>query len=176
MLSTASAQTSSREIWPTRPVTMVIPFAAGGPTDLLGRVMAAHMSEYFGQPVVVENMGGGGGMTGANRVAKAAPDGYAFMLGGSGALVYNQFLYRKPLFNTATDFAPVVLIAEQPLVLIVRKDFPADNLADFIAYAKRNQAAMSFGSAGAGSTTHFGCLLLNLALGTTITHVPYRGG
>jgi tripartite-type tricarboxylate transporter receptor subunit TctC len=98
------------------------------------------------------------------------------MLGGSGALVYNQFLYKKPLFNTATDFAPVVLVAEQPLVLIVRKDFPADNLADFIAYAKRNQATMSFGSAGAGSTTHFACVLLNLAMGTNVTHVPYRGG
>jgi len=97
--------------WPTRPVTMVVPFAAGGPTDLLGRVMAAAMSERLGQQVIVENMGGAGGMTGTSRVAKAAPDGYQFVIGGTGSLVFNQFLYKKPLFNTATDFAPVVMIA-----------------------------------------------------------------
>jgi tripartite-type tricarboxylate transporter receptor subunit TctC len=162
--------------WPTRPVTMVVPFAAGGPTDLLGRVMAASLGERLGQQIVVENVGGAGGMTGASRVARAAPDGYQFLLGGSGAIVYNQFLYKKPLFNAAADFAPVALIAEQPLVLVTRKDLPVGNLAEFIAYARRNQAAMSYGSAGAGSTIHLACVLLNLAMGTTITHVPYRGG
>jgi tripartite-type tricarboxylate transporter receptor subunit TctC len=162
--------------WPTRPVTMVIPFAAGGPTDLLGRVMAASLSERLGQRIVVENVGGAGGMTGANRVAKGAADGYQFMLGGSGAVIYNQFLYKKPLFNVTTELAPVALIAEQPLVLVTGRDFPAYDLAAFMAHAKRNQAAMSYGSAGAGSTSHLACVLLNLAMGTTITHVPYRGG
>ena len=162
--------------WPTRPVTMVVPFAAGGPTDLLGRVMAAAMSERLGQQVIVENVGGAGGMTGTNRVAKAASDGYQFVLGGSGALVFNQFLYKKPLFSTATDFAPVAMIAEQPIVLVTRKDFPADTLPAFIAYTRQNQAAMSFGSAGAGSTTHLSCALLNATIGIHPTHVPYRGG
>jgi tripartite-type tricarboxylate transporter receptor subunit TctC len=162
--------------WPTRPVTMVVPFAAGGPTDLLGRVMAAAMSEKLGQQIIVENAGGAGGMTGANRVAKAAPDGYQFVLGGSGALVYNQFLYKKPLFNAATDFAPVAMIAEQPLVLITRKDLPANTLPDFIAYAREKQAAMTYGSAGAGSTAHLACVLLSAAIGAHPTHVPYRGG
>src|SRR5262249_3968006 len=171
----AAARPAAQE-WPTRPVTMVVPFAAGGPTDLLGRVMAAAMSERLGQQVIVENAGGAGGMTGANRVAKAAPDGYQFVLGGSGALVYNQFLYKKPLFNAATDFAPVAMIAEQQLVLITRKDLPADTLSAFGAYAKQNQATMTCGSAGAGSTTHLACVLLNAAIGSHPIHVPYRGG
>jgi tripartite-type tricarboxylate transporter receptor subunit TctC len=176
LVTLALAAPAAAQEWPTRTVTMVVPFAAGGPTDLLGRVMAAAMSERLGQQIVVENVGGAGGMTGANRVAKAAPDGYQFVLGGSGALVYNQFLYKKPLFNAATDFAPVVMVAEQPLVLVTRKDFPADTLPAFIAYARQHQATMTFGSAGAGSTTHLSCVLFNVAAGIQVTHVPYRGG
>jgi tripartite-type tricarboxylate transporter receptor subunit TctC len=172
MLMAGSAMAQS---WPTRPVTMVIPFAAGGPTDVLGRVMAQRLSEILGQQVVVENVGGAGGMTGAQRVAQAAPDGYQFVLGTVGTHAQNQTLYKKPLYQAATDFTPVALIAEVPLVLITRKDLPAATLPEFIAYAKANQAKMSFGSAGSGSATHLGCVLLNAAMGTDITHVPYRG-
>jgi tripartite-type tricarboxylate transporter receptor subunit TctC len=166
---------ASAQNWPTRNVTMVIPFAAGGPTDVLGRIMAQRLSEILGQQVIVENLGGAGGMTGAQRVAQAQPDGYQMLLGTVGTQAQNQTLYKHPLYNALTDFAPAVLIAEVPLVLIVRKDLPAASLQEFIAYAKANQGKMSFGSAGAGSATHLGCVLLNSAMGTSIQHVPYRG-
>jgi tripartite-type tricarboxylate transporter receptor subunit TctC len=169
-IATASAQT-----YPTKPVTMIIPFAAGGPTDVLGRVMAQRMSEILGQQVVVENVGGAGGMTGAKRVADAQPDGYMTLLGTVGTQAQSQTMYKKPLYNSATDFTPVALIAEVPIVLITRKDLPVSNLKEFIAYAKANQAKMQYGSAGAGSATHLGCVLLNYLIGVDVTHVPYRG-
>jgi len=161
--------------YPTKPVTMIIPFAAGGPTDVLGRVMAQRMSELLGQQVVVENVGGAGGMTGSKRVADAPPDGYSLVLGTVGTHAQSQTMYKKPLYNSATDFTPVALIAEVPIVLITRKDLPVSNLKEFIAYAKANQAKMQYGSAGAGSATHLGCVLLNYLIGVDITHVPYRG-
>jgi tripartite-type tricarboxylate transporter receptor subunit TctC len=161
--------------YPSRPVTMIIPFAAGGPTDVLGRVIAARMSEVLGQQVVVENVGGAGGMTGSERVANAAPDGYQFVLGTVGTHAQGQTLYKHPLYNAVTDFTPVILVAEVPLVLETRKDLPVDNFKEFVAYAKANQAKMQFGSAGAGSATHLGCVLLNYVIGINVTHVPYRG-
>src|ERR1700726_3110305 len=161
--------------YPAKPLTMIIPFAAGGPTDVLGRVMAQRMSEILGQQVVVENVGGAGGMTGSKRVADAAPDGYTFVLGTVGTHAQGQTLYKKPLYNAATDFTPVALIADVPIVLIARKDLAVSNLKEFVDYAKKNQDKMTFGSAGAGSATHLGCVVLNSAMGTNITHVPYRG-
>jgi len=122
--------------WPTRPVTMVVPFAAGGPADTVGRILAPGLSELLGQQIVIENVGGSGGMTGAARVAKAAPDGYQFVLGNMGTHAANQTFYKTPLYNSASDFTPVMLVAQTPLVLLARKDLPADNLRDFIAYAK----------------------------------------
>jgi tripartite-type tricarboxylate transporter receptor subunit TctC len=115
-------------------------------------------------------------MTGAARVAKAAPDGYQFVLGGTGPFAANQTLYKHPLYHAATDFVPVVLLAEEPLLLVTRKDFPAASLPEFIVYAKANQARMQYGSPGAGSTSHLACVLLNAAIGLDVTHVPYRGG
>jgi len=161
--------------WPTRPVTMVYPFAAGSAADVLGRLFASRLSELLGQTVVFENVGGAGGMLGSNRVAKAAPDGYQFVLGGT-FMVLNQALYKNPLYNAATDFAPVALVVEQPVVLIARKDFPANDLSEFIAYARTNQAKMQYGSGGVGSMPHLACELLNMAIGINTTHVPYRGG
>jgi len=161
--------------YPTRPVTMVIPFAAGGPTDVLGRVVAARMSEILGQQVVVENVGGAGGMTGSKRVATAAPDGYQVVLGTVGTHAQGQTLYKKPQYDSVAEFAPVALLAEVPIILTVRKDLPVKDFKEFVAYAKENQGKMQFGSAGAGSATHLGCVLLNYVLGTNITHVPYRG-
>ncbi len=161
--------------WPTRPVTMIVPFAAGGPTDVLGRIMAERMSQILGQQVVVENVGGAGGGTGSLRAARAQPDGYTFLLGTVGTHAQNQTLYKKPLYNAATDFQPVGLIAEVPLILITRKDLPVNNFEEFAAYAKANRDKMTYGSAGAGSATHLGCVLLDSALGTNIQHVPYRG-
>jgi tripartite-type tricarboxylate transporter receptor subunit TctC len=160
--------------WPTRPITMVVPFAAGGPTDLIGRMMQNRMGEILGQQIVIENMGGAGGMTGASRVARAAPDGYQFVLGGLGTFILNQLLYKKPPFDTKTDLTPVALVADQAQILITRKDFPADNLRDFISYAKANPT-LTYGSAGIGSASHACSILLNSAMGTNLVHVPYRG-
>src|SRR5215204_5311084 len=138
-LSWGLSDPAGSQDWPIRPVTMVVPFAAGGPTDVLGRVMAERMSQLLGQQIVVENVGGAGGMTGSQRVAKADPDGYQFVLGTVGTHAQNQTLYKKPAYHAADDFAPAVLIAEVPLVLITRKDFPAANLQEFITYAKANK-------------------------------------
>jgi tripartite-type tricarboxylate transporter receptor subunit TctC len=161
--------------FPSRPLTMIIPFAAGGPTDVLGRVVGQRMSEILGQQVVIENVGGAGGMTGSKRVADAAPDGYSFVVGTVGTHAQSQTIYKKPLYNAATDFTPVALMAEVPIILTVRKDLPVNNFQEFVTYAKANQAKMQYGSAGAGSATHLGCVLLNYIIGTDITHVPYRG-
>ena len=169
------AMPASAQTYPTRPVTMIVPFAAGGPTDVLARIVAARMGEVLGQQVVIENVGGAGGMTGSARVAQAKPDGYNIVLGTVGTHAQGQTLYKKPLYNAATDFTPVALIAEVPIVLIARKDLPASNLQEFVAYTKKNQDKMTFGSAGAGSATHLGCVVLNSAMGTHVTHVPYRG-
>jgi len=162
--------------WPTRPVTLVVPFAAGGPMDTVGRILASRISENLRQQVVVENVGGAGGMTGSARVAKAAPDGYQFLLGNLGTHAASQTFYKNPLYNAVTDFAPVALIVEIPFVLVARKDFPASNLPEFIAHARTNHATMQFGSGGSGSATHLACVLLNTAIGVNVTHVPYRGG
>jgi tripartite-type tricarboxylate transporter receptor subunit TctC len=163
------------QTFPTHPMTMVIPFAAGGPTDILGRVVAGRMSEILGRQVVVENVGGAGGMTGSARVANAPPDGYQFVLGTVGTHAQGQTLYKHPLYNALTDFTPVILVATVPIVLETRKDLPVANFKEFVAYAKQNQGKMQFGSAGAGSATHLGCVLLNYVIGVDVTHVPYRG-
>jgi tripartite-type tricarboxylate transporter receptor subunit TctC len=170
------ATSATAQDFPTRPVTMVAPFAAGGGNDVLARLLAPPLGETLGQPVIIENVAGAGGMTGSARVAKAAPDGYTVGLGSVGSHAFNQTLYKKPLYNAATDFDPVAMIADQPLLLVVRKDLPATNLREFIAYAKANQEKMQHGSAGVGSATHLGCILFNAAIGVNITHVPYRGG
>jgi tripartite-type tricarboxylate transporter receptor subunit TctC len=161
--------------FPTKPVTMVIPFAAGGPQDTIGRIVGQRMGELLGQTVVIENVGGAGGMTGAKRVADATPDGYTMILGSVGTHAQNQTLYKHPLYNVVTDFTPVAYLAETPIALITRPDLPVNNLKEFVAYAKANQDKMQFGSAGAGSATHLGCVVLNSAMGTTIVHVPYKG-
>jgi tripartite-type tricarboxylate transporter receptor subunit TctC len=171
----ALTATAGAASFPDRTLTMVIPFAAGGPTDVLGRIMAQAMGDVLGQTVIVENIGGAGGMTGGKKVADAKPDGYTMLLGTVGTQAQGQTLYKHPLYNAVTDFTPVALIAKIPIVLIARPDFPADNLKDFIAYAKANASKMSFGSAGAGSATHLGCVVADLAMGVNITHVPYKG-
>jgi tripartite-type tricarboxylate transporter receptor subunit TctC len=171
----ASAGSATAQNYPTKPITMIVPFAAGGPADVFGRLIAPRMSETLGQQVIVESIGGAGGMTGAKRVANAPPDGYTFLIGTVGSQAQSQTMYKTPLYNAVTDFTPVGLLADVPLILIVRKDLPVNNLQEFIAYAKANQAKMQFGSAGAGAATHLGCVVLNTAMGTNITHVPYRG-
>jgi tripartite-type tricarboxylate transporter receptor subunit TctC len=163
------------EDWPTHTLTMVNPFAAGGPNDVVARLMAQRMGEVLGQPIIVENVGGTGGMNGANRVAKAAPDGYTFLQGTVGTQAQNQTLFKNPAYNSTTDFAPVALILEAPLVLIARKDLPAKDMKEFVAYAKANKEKMQFASAGTGSAIHLGCALMNQIAGLDVVHVPFRG-
>jgi tripartite-type tricarboxylate transporter receptor subunit TctC len=162
--------------WPTRPVTMVVPFAAGGQVDALGRVLAPRLTELLGQQVIVENIGGGGGTIGSGRVARAAPDGYTFVLGSISTHAFNQMLFKKPPYNVLTDFTPVALIAETPLVLVTRKTLAVKDLKEFVAYAKKHGEKMTYGSAGVGSANHLSCILLDQAIGTKTTHVPYKGG
>lgn len=169
-----AARPAQAQEWPTRPVTMVVTFAAGSSDDILARILGARLSEILGQQVIVENVGGAGGMTGVSRVARAAPDGYQVVLGNTGTFAANQTLYKNPLYNATRDFAPVALVAEQPTLLVARKDLPAGNLQEFISYAKANQAHMQFGSGGPGSATHLGCMLLNATISVGTTHVPYR--
>jgi tripartite-type tricarboxylate transporter receptor subunit TctC len=171
----AAATPAGAQAWPSRPLTMVVPFAAGGPADVLARIIDHRLSELLGQQVVIEDQGGAGGVNGALRVAKAAPDGYQLVMGTQGTHAQNQALYRNPPFHPVSDFAPVGLIVTTPLVLVVRKDLPVGSFEEFAAYFRQNHDKMQFGSAGAGSGTHLGCVLLNAALGANVTHVPYRG-
>jgi putative tricarboxylic transport membrane protein len=161
--------------WPTRPVTMVIPFSAGGGIDASGRLQAQKMSELLGQTIVVENVGAAAGTIGSQRVAKATPDGYTFLMGNSGTHAYSQGMRKVPIYNSITDFAPIGLVTESPRILLARKDLPVKNLQEFIKYVKANQAKMQFGSAGVGSGTHLPCELLNSVLGVKVTHIPFKG-
>lgn len=169
-MSFAQAQT-----YPSRPIVMVVPYAAGGTFDVMGRIIAVRMSELLGQQIVVENTTGAGGIIGVNRVVNAAPDGYTILLGSTGTHAYNQTIYKKRRYDAINDFTPVTLFSEQPMVLEARKDLPANTIPEFAALLKSNGAKMQFGSAGAGSTTHLACSLLNSTIGVNVTHVPYRG-
>ena len=160
--------------WPSHPLTLVVPFAAGGSSDAIARIVADGISNNLKQPVVVENVTGTGGMLGGARVARAAPDGYQFVIGNVGTFAQSQSLYRKPLYDAVADFAPVGLLTDEGLVLVARKDLPADDLQQFIAYTKANRATMHFSSSGVGGSNHLACMLLNSAIGVEVTHVPYR--
>ena len=171
----AALAPAAAQEWPSRTITLVVPFTPGGGVDISARLQAQALGEILGQNVIVENIGGGGGMTAGVRVAHAAPDGYTFMIGNTGTHAYNQTLYKKPLYNSVTDFTPVGLISDSPRILNARKDLPVNGLQEFIAWLKANQAKAQFGSAGVGSGTHLPCVLFNLAIGVNVTHVPYRG-
>jgi tripartite-type tricarboxylate transporter receptor subunit TctC len=163
------------EDWPSRPITLVVPFAAGGGIDVSARIQALRMGELLGQSIIVENIGAAAGMAGGQRVAKAPPDGYTFLIGNTGTHAYSQTLYKKPLYNAATEFQPVGLVSESPRALIARKNLPASNLKELIAYLKANEKTAQFASAGVGSGTHLPCVLFNSAIGANVTHIPYRG-
>jgi tripartite-type tricarboxylate transporter receptor subunit TctC len=173
-LAWIAAGEASAQTWPARPVTVVVPFAAGSSTDTAARILTAGMSEALGQQAIVENVGGAAGMTGTIRVARAAPDGYQLLFGTVDTMAIAPALQKAPPYDSLADFVPAGLAVEQPIVLIVRKDLPAGSLPEFSAYAKANQAKMQFGSAGVGSGSHFSCAKLNAALGIDPVHVPYR--
>lgn len=172
--ATGFPSAAQAQAWPTRPLTLVVPFSAGGSSDAIGRIIADGISSNLRQPVVVENIAGVGGLLGGSRVARAAPDGYQFVIGNVGTFAQSQWLYKQPLYNAQTDFAPVGLLTDENLVVVARPDFPADNLQQFIAYAKANQTKLHYSSSGVGGSNHLACMLLNSAIGIETTHVPYR--
>jgi tripartite-type tricarboxylate transporter receptor subunit TctC len=174
LLVAAAQGPASAQDWPSRPLTLVVPWAAGGGTDVMGRIMARRMSEILGQQVVVENVAGAGGMIGSTHAAKAAPDGYTFVFGSRSDAI-NMTLYRQRTYSLQDDLAPVVLVADQPTILVARKDLPVDGLKDFIAYVKRNEAGIRLGSAGIGATGFVDCAIFNGMIGVRLQAIPYRG-
>jgi putative tricarboxylic transport membrane protein len=161
--------------YPTRPITMVVPFAAGGPTDILGRIVAQAISPTLGQQVVVEDTTGAGGTIGATRAARAAPDGYMMVMGNLGTHAASVGIYKNLAYDPRRDFEPVILVASTPMVLVTRKTLPIHTLDEVIAWAKANKGKATMGSAGIGSISHLTLLLFNHLTGAELTHVPYRG-
>jgi len=160
--------------WPDKQVNFIVPFSAGGTTDLFGRLLANHMQQKFGKPFIVENRAGAGGNLGAAAVAKAAPDGYTFLVGTVSTHAINPFLYSKLPYDTVKDFQPVSLIARLPNILVVHPSLPANNVAELIAHLKANPDKLSYGSSGAGTSIHLAAELFKIKTGTTMTHVPFR--
>jgi len=161
--------------YPTRPITLVVPYAPGGGNDVLARGIAEPMSKTLGQRIVIENRGGAGGSIGTRQVATAAPDGYTLGLGGTGTLAIDPTLYPNSGYDPRKDFAPVGLIATSPLIILVNPSLPAHNVQELIALAKAQPGKLNYASAGTGSGIHLGTVLFATAAGIELTHVPYRG-
>ena len=169
----------SRAAWsqayPSRQITMIVPFAAGGPADTVARILAERMRTPLGQQVIIENIGGAGGSLGVGRLARAAPDGYTFGIGISGTHVVNPVIYNLP-YDVQADFEPITLIASNPHFIAAKKANPADDLKGFIAWLKANPDKATAGTAGAGSPPHIGAALFQNMTGTRFAFVPYKGG
>jgi tripartite-type tricarboxylate transporter receptor subunit TctC len=165
---------SAQGAYPNRPITMVIPFAAGGPTDTVGRLIAQTMGSDLGQTVVVENVGGAGGTLGAQRVAQARPDGYTILLHHVGMATIPT-LYRRLAYDPVNGFEPLGLVTEVPMTLIARRDFPATNLAELLQVVRREKEKLNYANAGVGAASHLCGLLFQKAVDTAMTTVPYRG-
>jgi len=169
------AGTSAAQDYPTHPITLVVPYAAGGGNDVMARIVAEKMSKSLGQQIVIENKGGAGGSIGTRQVAKAAPDGYTLGLGGTGTLAIDPTLYRNVGYDPRKDFAPVGLIATSALVVLVHPSVEAKSIAELIALAKREPGKLNYASAGSGSGIHLGSALLAHIAGIELTHIPYKG-
>src|SRR5258708_3720229 len=163
------------EAYPERPVTVVVPFAAGGPTDIIARIIAEHWSRTLGQQFVIENVVGGGGTVGVTRVTRAQPDGYTLLLGNLGTQAASVGLYPNLAYDPRTDFEFIINAAATPMLVVAKKDLPVKDFREFVAYVKANDAKLNFGTGGVGATSHLTCLYLDYLLGTKVTHVPYRG-
>ena len=175
LLAAAAATGAHAQSYPSRPVTLIVPFAAGGPADITGRIVAEALSRNFGQQFVVENVAGAGGTTGATRAARAAPDGYTLILGHMGTHAAAVALYPTLAYKPDADFEPIGLVAEQPELLAVRKDLPPNSLQEFASYARANESKLNMAHAGVGSVSYVGCVLLNSAIGIKPTMVPFTG-
>jgi tripartite-type tricarboxylate transporter receptor subunit TctC len=171
----AATRLASAQTYPSRTVTIIVPFAAGGPTDLAGRIVAEHMSRMLGQQFIVENVVGAGGTTGSIRAMRAAPDGYTIELGQLGTHAAAVALYPNLAYRPDVDFAPIGIVVDQAVLIVARKDFPARDLREFGSYLKANSAKLNMAHAGVGSITHFTGLLLNSIVGANPTLVPFTG-
>ncbi len=162
--------------WPNRAVTMIVPFAAGGPMDSLARILQPTLGAALGQPIIIENTPGGGGMTGSLRVSQAGVDSHTFVLASIGTHAIGYSMHKKPPYHPARDFQPVAFIADAPLLLMTKKDLAPNTLGEFIAYTKANHDKIVFSSGGTGTSSHISCVMLNQIMGVDVTHIPYRGG
>jgi tripartite-type tricarboxylate transporter receptor subunit TctC len=161
--------------YPTRPITMIVPFAAGGPTDVTSRIIGEHMSRTLGQQLVIENVGGAGGTIGSTRTMRATPDGYTIQMGQMGTHAGAVGLYPKLAYKPDVDFEPIGRVVDQAIVVFGRKDFPPADFKEFIPYVKANVGKLNVGHAGVGSISFFTCLLLDSILGVKPTMVPFSG-
>lgn len=173
VLSAASA--AHAQAWPAKPVRFVVPFAPGGTTDILARLVGQKLSETLGQQFVIENRGGAGGNIGADLVAKADPDGYTLLVSPPPPLAVNISLYKTLPFDSRTAFAHISVVAQSPSVLVVNPKTPYNSLAELIAYAKANPGKVNYASQGNGTTSHLTAAMLNKAAAVNIAHIPYRG-
>jgi tripartite-type tricarboxylate transporter receptor subunit TctC len=166
---------AAAQAFPTRPVTLVVPFATGGPTDAMARTLANALKDQLGQPVIVDNKAGAGGNLGAEAVARAEPDGHTVLFGTSGPLAINVSLFRKIGYDPVKSFAPVIRIGHLPNVLVVNPNVPAKTVAELIAHGKAHPGKLSYASSGNGASSHLAGVLFNNLAGTDFVHVPYRG-
>ncbi|MBL8568616.1 MAG: tripartite tricarboxylate transporter substrate binding protein BugD [Phreatobacter sp.] len=173
-LSALVAAPAAAQTYPDRPVTLIVPYAAGGPSDVLGRLLAQSMSQTLGQTVMIENVGGAGGTTGAGRAARAAPDGYTLLIHHL-ALAAGATLYRNLTYDTIKDFAPIGLVNQGPFVIVSKLGIEAKTIAEFLDHVKKAGRNISFGTAGVGSGSHLCNMMLQSALGTKFNEIPYRG-
>ena len=163
------------QTYPARPITLIVPFAAGGPTDVVARIVGEHMSRTLGQQVVIENALGAGGTTASTRAKRAAPDGYTIIMGHMGTHAASVALYPKLAYDPRTDFEPIGMAAGTPILILAKKDFPAKDLNEFAAYVKANTDKLNLAHAGVGSVSFTTCLLLNSILGVKPVSVPFNG-
>jgi tripartite-type tricarboxylate transporter receptor subunit TctC len=162
--------------WPDKPVTLIVPWAPGGSTDILARMLSEHLTKDLGQPFIVENKAGASGNIGSNMVAKAKPDGYTLLVGSMSTHAMNQSLYTTMPFNGVDDFTPISLLAYVTNTMVTNPSVPANNVKEFIAYCKAHPGQINYASAGPGSTNHLSAALFEKATGCKMTHVPYKGG
>ncbi len=174
-LLSAVSFTAAAQGFPTRPVTLIVPFPPGGPSDALARAVALRMGKNLGQTVVIENIGGASGTIGLSKMVRANPDGYTLGFGTIGTHVANVALFKKLPYDPIADFEPIGMAGSAALILVAKSALPVNDLKEFITYAQANKAKMSYGSAGVGSISHYGCVMMLSALKIDITHVPYRG-
>jgi tripartite-type tricarboxylate transporter receptor subunit TctC len=174
-LGLAASGAQAQPNWPTRPITMIVPFAAGGPTDVVARIVSEHMSRTLGQQIVIENVAGAGGTTGITRAKQASPDGYTIAMGHMGTHGAAPALYPNLRYDPTKDFEPIGVAAGTPILIVTKKDFPANSLKEFIDYVKANGAKLNEAHAGVGSVSHTTCTLLQSLIDAKFTRVAYRG-